>query len=1082
MRFYADLHIHSKYSRATAKNADLEHLAVWAKKKGLSLLATGDFTHPQWMDELKQYLVPAEPGLFRLSDALSAEVDRQLPRCCRGDVRFMLSVEISTIYKKGDRTRKVHHVVYAPDFETADRFVQKLSKVGNLASDGRPILGLDSRDLLEMVLESGPHAFLIPAHIWTPWFSALGSQSGFDAIDDCYADLAQHIFAVETGLSSDPPMNWRVSSLDRFRLVSNSDAHSPPMLGREACIFDTDIDYFSILRALRNGEGYVGTVEFYPEEGKYHLDGHRKCGVRLEPQQTLEYAKRCPVCGKPVTVGVMNRVVELADRSADVRPSTAGLVESLVPLPEILSEIFGVGPKSKRVTESYGRLIAQLGPELEILNTVPLEEIKKQGSEVLAEAISRLRRGEVICQAGYDGQYGVIRLFTNEELAFRTRGGSLFTKLADPIVPQESKAIGSDTGRISRSGAGSETEPPERAEGMQRELLSPNKELCRSDKQDIKVDPPQIASSSATPSGRNDILARLDGDQLKAAQAVRGPVLIAAGPGSGKTRTLTHRIAHLVVDQGVSPEQCLAIAFTRRAADEMRDRLRVLLENAKDRFEVYTFHGFALSMLKEHYALVQLDPEFRVADQNQRLSCISRSSGLSQRKARHLLEKISRVKRTGEAIAQPELQQALEIYCREMQAANLVDFDDLIALAVRLLQDNPRVLSTYREGYPWISIDEYQDLDEQQYRLVKLLAPPQSNLCVIGDPDQAIYGFRGSDVGFFHRFRQDYPSARLFSLIRNYRSGSIIVQAASQIMGNESPELAIDNSTAVTPERIVIHKAPTEPAEAEFVVKTIEQLIGGHSFFSVDSGRSSGQNASSLTFSDFAVLYRASAQSSALSTALARSGIPFQRRSHDRLIEQPGVQVILQFLGATPQTGSVRDRLTTAAQNAIEQGADREFKTDQEAITTAVELLLPLADDCASNMLRFQSEVALGAEVDTLDPRADRVSLLTLHAAKGLEFRVVFIVGCENGLIPFSWGQVDRGKIEEERRLFYVGVTRARERLFLSHARKRRVKGKFRSQEPSPFIKEIQAELLERDRDMRRAKRPRTHTGQLDLF
>lgn len=1082
MRFYADLHIHSKFSRATAKNSDLEHLAVWANKKGLSLLATGDFTHPQWMSELKRDLVPAEPGLFRLSDALNAEVDSQLPRCCRSDVRFMLSVEISTIYKKGDRTRKVHHVVYAPDFETADRFVQKLSKVGNLASDGRPILGLDSRDLLEMVLESGPHAFLIPAHIWTPWFSALGSQSGFDAIDECYADLAQHIFAVETGLSSDPPMNWRVSSLDRFRLVSNSDAHSPPMLGREACIFDTDVDYFAILRALRDGEGYVGTVEFYPEEGKYHLDGHRKCGVRLEPQQTLAYAKRCPACGKPVTVGVMNRVVELADRSNDVRPSTAGVVQSLVPLPEILSEIYGVGPKSKRVTDSYSRLIAQLGTELDILNRIPLEEIKKQGSQILAEAIGRLRRSEVICQAGYDGEYGVIRLFTNEELALRSRGGSLFSDMTVPVAPRPVKAQATQTACIDQSGADCEPEPPRPAETSPRELLDPSAPLYRLDKQEEPIDPEPVDPPSASGNSHNGVLAGLDTDQLNAARVVQGPVLIAAGPGSGKTRTLTYRIAHLVVDQGVSPEQCLAIAFTRRAADEMRDRLRVLLENSEELLQVYTFHGFALSVLKEHYALVQLDADFSVADQNQKLSCVTRSRGISQTKARRLLEKISRVKRTGEAIDQPELQEAFDDYCREMRSAHLVDFDDLIGLVVRLLEENPPLRSIYRERYRWISIDEYQDLDEQQYRLVKLIAPPHGNLCVIGDPDQAIYGFRGSDVGFFHRFKQDYPTARLFSLTRNYRSGSIIVQAASQIIGNRSPELAIDSSTTVAPERIVIHNAPTEPAEAEFVVKTIEQLIGGHSFFSVDSGRSSGQGASSLAFSDFAVLYRIGGQADALCKALARSGIPYQRRTHDRLIEQPGVQVILQCLRDIPQTDTVRDRLAAAAQYAVEQGADQGIETDKEEIIKAIELLAPLADACGSNMERFWSEVALGAEVDTLDPRADRVSLLTLHAAKGLEFCVVFIVGCENGIIPLSWGTVDRETIEEEKRLFYVGVTRARERLFLSHARKRRVRGKLRSQEPSPFVREIQAELLERDRDKRPAKRPKVPNGQLDLF
>ena len=331
MRFYADLHVHSKYSRATSRNCDLEHLAIWARKKGIGIVGTGDFTHPAWRAELKDKLVPAEPGLFRLRPDLERFVEERLPAACRSrctTVRFMLSVEISTIYKKFDKTRKIHHLIYTPDFESTDRVVDSLSRIGNLHSDGRPILGLDSRHLLEIALESGPGSYLVPAHIWTPWFAALGSKSGFDAIDECYGDLAPHIFAVETGLSSDPPMNWRVSSLDRFRLVSNSDAHSPEKLGREVCVFDTDLDYFALRRALETGVGYEGTLEFFPEEGKYHLDGHRNCRVRLSPAETRAHDGLCPACGKPLTVGVMHRVEDLADRPEETAPpETAGTMQ-----------------------------------------------------------------------------------------------------------------------------------------------------------------------------------------------------------------------------------------------------------------------------------------------------------------------------------------------------------------------------------------------------------------------------------------------------------------------------------------------------------------------------------------------------------------------------------------------------------------------------------------------------------------------------------------------------------------------------------------------------------------------------------
>jgi DNA helicase-2/ATP-dependent DNA helicase PcrA len=417
VRFIADLHIHSKYSMACSKDCDLEHLTWWARRKGVTLVGTGDFTHPAWFDHLRESLVAAEPGLFRLRDDLDREISRTLPPNLGGrDVRFLLSVEISTIYKRADRTRKVHHLVYVPDFDAAAGFNRRLGRIGNLGSDGRPILGLDSRDLLEIALESGDGSYLVPAHLWTPWFAVLGSKSGFDAVEDCYADLADHIFAVETGLSSDPPMNWRLSALDRYRLVSNSDAHSPPMLGREATVLDTDLDYFAVRRAFETGVGLEGTIEFFPEEGKYHTDGHRKCGVRMEPPQTRAHNGRCPECGKPLTVGVLNRVEELADRPVGYRPEDAPDVHSLVQLPLVMSELLGVGSRSKRVIREIDALTAALGPELAILRDVPVDDIKGH-SPLLAEAIDRLRRGAVIREAGYDGEYGVIRLFEPGELA-----------------------------------------------------------------------------------------------------------------------------------------------------------------------------------------------------------------------------------------------------------------------------------------------------------------------------------------------------------------------------------------------------------------------------------------------------------------------------------------------------------------------------------------------------------------------------------------------------------------------------------------------------------------------------------------
>ncbi len=431
--FYADLHVHSRYSRATSRDCDLEHLAIWAAKKGISVVGTGDFTHPGWFEELQSKLVPAEPGLFRLAPSIEDVAARTADVASPMPVRFMLQVEVSTIYKKNGRTRKVHHVVYAPEIEHARRVAQALARIGNLAADGRPILGLDSRDLLEIVLDSGDGCFLIPAHVWTPWFAVLGSQSGFDSVDDCYGDLAHEVFALETGLSSDPAMNWRVSALDRFTLVSNSDAHSPSKLGREACVFNTEVDYFAMRRALETREGYGGTVEFFPEEGKYHFDGHRKCGVCLPPEETRRLDGLCPACGKPLTLGVMYRVSELADRPERplVPPRGAPPFRNMIPLEEILAEVLRAGPQTQTVQRRYEELLARLGPELVILDAVPLEDIARAGSSLLAEAIGRMRRGQVIRRPGFDGEYGAISLFTQEERRRHTLMGLLFAGPAD---------------------------------------------------------------------------------------------------------------------------------------------------------------------------------------------------------------------------------------------------------------------------------------------------------------------------------------------------------------------------------------------------------------------------------------------------------------------------------------------------------------------------------------------------------------------------------------------------------------------------------------------------------------------------
>jgi len=417
MKFIADLHVHSHYSRATSKKFDLEHLYVSAQLKGITVVATGDITHPEWFNEISEKLEPAEPGLYRLKKNIEKKCDEQVPLSCRSNVRFVLNSEISCIYKKMGKTRKNHNLVFLPELAVAASFNRKLAKIGNIASDGRPILGLDARNLLEILLETSDQAFLVPAHIWTPWFSLLGYRSGFDSLKECFDDLSSHIFAVETGLSSNPFMNWRVSFLEGLTLISNSDAHSPDKLGREANIFNTDFSYTAMKKALqnKNSNEFMGTYEFYPEEGKYYFDGHRNCSVRFSPEMTLSYGKNCPVCGRTLTVGVLSRIEELCDRKEGEKPQNALPFYSIIPLKEILSEILKVGRDSQKVMKNYQHCLYVLGSELLILNSVKFSDIESAEIPMLKEAIKRMREGNIHIVPGYDGEFGKLQIFTEDE-------------------------------------------------------------------------------------------------------------------------------------------------------------------------------------------------------------------------------------------------------------------------------------------------------------------------------------------------------------------------------------------------------------------------------------------------------------------------------------------------------------------------------------------------------------------------------------------------------------------------------------------------------------------------------------------
>lgn len=1158
MELTADLHIHSHYSRATSRDLTFEHLTRWAQLKGVHLVGTGDITHPGWLLEMQEKLEPAEEGLFRLKDEYAAPVESAVYPACRGLVRFVLAGEISNIYKQDGRVRKIHNVVFAPTLEAVARLQAALSKIGNIQADGRPILGLSSRDLLEIILEVDDRCCLIPAHIWTPWFSLLGSKSGFDSVEECFGDLTPHIFALETGLSSDPPMNWRVSALDRYTLVSNSDAHSPQKLAREATLFNTELSYTAIFDALRSAdpERYRGTIEFFPEEGKYHYDGHRKCGVSWDPKTTLAHQGICPVCGKPVTVGVMHRVESLADRPEGARPARARSYYSLIPLPEILAEIHGVGPNTKTVRQEYVRLLSQLGPELAILRQVPLEEIARAGGERLAEGIGRMRRGEVVAIAGYDGAYGTVKLFKGLTVQAAAQQMGLFgeeptVEVAVKEKPAQYQAEPSVAAQLKPAKVPEAADRPESSP-------SPAGQLSPAD------------SSSGHPRSRQAAgnwpaaLRGLNPEQREAVTYTDRPLLIVAGPGTGKTRTLTVRIAHLIRDHNVRPEAVLAVTFTNKAAEEMAERLSQLLGAATaSRITIKTFHALGVQILQQWGDRLGLPVPFAIYGEEERRALLKRCCAeLSGSAIERALAEISAAKirlQGPELLATSAAEQAgldlptiYQRYEEALRRDSALDFDDLILQTIRLLETCPDVLQALQERYRWISVDEYQDVNLAQYRLLQLLTADGVNLCAIGDPDQAIYGFRGADYRFFLRFSQDYPGAKVVHLRQNYRSTQAILEAAKQIIGRNPDRQAVEIwSGFVDQVKLDVFQAPTDRAEAEYVVHRIEQMVGGTSYFSLDSGRVDGVEVGSRSFGDFAVLYRLRAQSRLLIEAFERSGIPYQSIGQAPLATQPEVRDVLACLwllrnprsqlhwqvvlgsgtgglsaaAAQQAAGRLsesvrpaealrrearaprlspeqRRRLSALAalwselestwtSTPVSQLIEQVWKRlrgdegGQEATATppeAIRQLLLRATPYGQQMEEFLASLALQSETDLYDPRAHRVALMTLHAAKGLEFPVVFIVGCEEGLLPY---QATDGEINvaEERRLFYVGMTRAQQKLILTHARGRVLYGQRREPEPSRFLSEIEQALKEvQQADRARKRRRREEHVQLSLF
>lgn len=1027
----SDLHIHSRFSRATSKEGDPEHLELWARKKGIHILGTGDFTHPIWREELKEKLEPAEDGLYRLKKEYRIQ-DGTTPDDM--EPRFVVTGEISSIYKKGEKTRKVHSLLILPGLEEADLLSAKLETIGNIHSDGRPILGLDCRDLLEIMLESVPDGIYVPAHIWTPHFAMFGAFSGFDSVEECFGDLTGHIHAVETGLSSDPPMNWRVSNLDGYQLISNSDAHSPGKLGREANLMDIELSYKDLERAIQTGEGLHGTVEFFPEEGKYHYDGHRKCHLCLTPAQTKEYGGKCPVCGRKITIGVEHRVEALADRSQGYVREQARAFESLVPLPEVIAEATGHSSASVKVQRKYEDMLSKLGSEFEILREIPVEDIRKESGYMIAEGIRRLRKGEVQRHPGFDGEYGTIKLFHVSELEDTEGQISFFETLG--IKEQEEAA-------------------------------------------DVKL---PMLKKTAIPEETIALprVAVLNAKQQQAVESIEPVVAVIAGPGTGKTKTLVSRILHLLNYRKVKPSEITAVTFTKKAAREMQERLQQELGKKQSvrQIQIGTFHAICLELLKSQ------GMEFTIAD-----AMLTREIAEETVKEFQLglsisqfLKEISLWKTRKDTDLSKTVipEAALQYYQEQLKVKNALDFDDILIETIKLLRQKKELeLSQFH----YLLVDEFQDISPVQYELIRLWNNRGRELFVIGDPDQSIYGFRGSDAACFTILQKEYSKAKVIHLTENYRSTEKIVESAMAVISNNSGEqrnlhAALENGKAV---RVI--EASSEMAEAIWVAKEINRQIGGIDMLDTEKSFERESERRQRSFGDIGVLYRTHRQAKLLENSLRKEGIPYVITGREDFLLEPEVRgtvcffrsiakpedslariLALRLLWKLPEnvlTSEIYEIMKAKYQPLLKRSKPgkllQKWREDMSLKENKAMDKLEHMAMCYQNTEEFLNSLSLGEEGDLMrcggkSYDANAVTLMTLHASKGLEFPVVLLAGAEEGKLPLENGR-EPADIEEERRLFYVGMTRAKEELVIVHGG-----------QPSMFLEELPVSCIEKEK------------------
>ncbi len=1169
MRLLADLHLHSRYTKTTSRDMDLENMALWARYKGIHILGTSDFTHPIWFQELQEKLRPAEAGLFCLREDLEAPLIHQSPAITRAhEVRFLLSAEITQTFVYNDEIQRIRHMIFAPSIEAVRRINADLGRFGDLQAEGRPILSLDIPTLLAILDDADPQAYLVPAHILASWFSLLGHRSAFSDVSTCFGSLSEKIFALESGLMIDTPQLRRIESLDPYALIASSNAYSPNKIGRAAIEIQGERSYAGLFSILRRPtpQSYLGTLETWPEEEKYYLDGHQRCRISMTPQDSRAKDGICPACKKPLTLGVMNRVERLAEPT---RPSSARSAvfhppaQKLLSLEQILAELLQCNPRAKRLQKRYLAMLDRLGHEIEILRSVPLEEFRQFDVPLLEEAMQRVRREEILREPGFDGQPGKTRIFhpheqglpqqdlfpglditppsSNQMMLFDMASPTFWRRrieisaeqptyekqfdlfspsFAEPEAPYPSRpqttpitrpissplpppppaprlrqmditeaiaiAIAARNPpaktpssppttyaqRIQQTLAqSSHTAPlPETSQKLSPPPFSPEATLQKLHtiqqrihalRQDPRASALQRAALPPQPLAENlpttsthrsgawpslsalpkKLLARLNTEQRSAAKHWGSPLQIVAGPGTGKTYTLLHRILYLIATRQLDSSQILTFVHSEQAARSLSEQIERYI-SPRHNLTITTFHRFCLELIAGEDCLPRLQSDVeRIA----RLTQIAaqQHTPLHDHEIPLLLRAISIAKQGSlspdeAADTLPEMNSRFrEIFARYqelLQKESSFDLDDLLLEGVRLLQHDTPLRQQLRLRFRSIHIDDYQDIYPAQRQILRCLVSDDTDLCVAGDPDQAIASTEGAELHHFYQFSTDFSTphhpAQRYTLWRSYRSPKLLVEAAHALISLQ-PDPQRTPAEALSSDLqqhipLLVFESPDEEARG------IAQKI--LSFLANPSEPNTLSEEGSLAFqpSDIVICYPHPRYIAPLRDALEEAGLPYWLHAH----EDPALRKESHALLA-----HLRNHTHTHTESPISL-LDRLFAqidqlpwTDPPQRRTTQRAALYERARQSRNTHAFFTSLVLEQHAPLFPSAPHLLKLLPFSSLKGLHFPIVFLAGCDDLSLPPEEMHPYPDRIDEALRLLYTAIHRTERFLFLSYAR-----------------------------------------------